>query len=115
MVVSSYIRTSMTCRRVGKTTCQQLNGSKIKPCLAAGEGRLEIFRQSPVAAKPGEGSLDHPAPWQYLKTRDLVRPLDDLQRPLPAPGKSRLQFLAGVSAIGKDMAQPRKEITDRSQ
>src|SRR4029077_231514 len=41
--------------------------------------------------------------------------LDDLQRPLPVPGKRGLQLLAGVGAVGKDMAQPWEEIADRSQ
>src|SRR6267378_6405921 len=75
----------------------------------------EILGQPPVAAKPGKGSLDHPAPWQHLKTLGLVRSLDDLERPLPVPEKSGLQFLAGVGAIGKDMPQPREKITDRGQ
>src|SRR5271165_4861495 len=103
------------CAGSGKAACQQLDGGKIKPCLAAGDGPLKVPRQPPIAAKPGEGALNDPAPGQELKTFGLVRSLDDLQRPLPAPGKRRLQLLARVGAIGKDMAQPREEIADRSQ
>jgi putative transposase len=36
----------------------------------------------------------------HLKTLGLVRSLDDLERPLPVPDKSGLQFLASVGAIG---------------
>jgi hypothetical protein len=93
----------MSCRRPREPTCQQLNRSQIKPRFAAGNGRFEILRQPPVSTKPAEGSLDHPAPWQYLKTFGLVRSLDDLKRPLPEPGKSGFQLLAGVSAVGKSL------------
>ena len=105
----------MSCGRPREPACQQLNRSQIKPRLAAGNGRFEILRQPPVATKPAEGSLDHPAPWQYLKTCRLVRSLDDLKRPLPKPGKSGFQLLAGVSAVGKDVTQPGEEIADRRQ
>src|SRR5712691_1941440 len=101
--------------RSGKAACQKLDGSQIKPCLAAGDGPLKVPRQPPIAAKPGEGPLDHPASGQYLKTFGLVGSLDDLQHPLPAPGKRCLQLLPRVGAIGKDMAQPREEIADRGQ
>src|SRR6516162_7994810 len=63
---------SISCRRPREPACQQLNRSQIKPRFAAGNGRFEILRQPPIAAKPGEGPLDHPAPWQYLKTFGLV-------------------------------------------
>ena len=63
---------SISCRRPREPACQQLNRSQIKPRFAAGNGRFEILRQPPIAAKPAEGPLDHPAPWQYLKTFGLV-------------------------------------------
>jgi hypothetical protein len=106
---------NMYCKRASHAPRQQLHGIKVEPYLAAGDGCLEILGQPPVAAKPGKGSLDHPTPWQHLKTLGLVRSLDDLERPLPVPEKSGLQFLAGVGAIGKDMPQPREEIADRGQ
>ena len=97
---------SISCRGPREPAGQQLNRSQIKPRFAAGNGRFEILRQPPVATKPAEGSLDHPAPWQYLKTFGLVRSLDDLKRPLPEPGKRGFQLFAGISAIGKEMAPP---------
>ena len=106
---------SISCRQPRQAACQQLNRSQIKPRLAAGNGGFEILRQPPVASKPAEGSLDHPAPGQYLKTFALVRSLDNLKRPLPEPGQSGFQLLAGVSAVGKDVTQPREEIADRRQ
>src|SRR2546430_4692033 len=96
--------------RSGKAARQKLDGSQIKPCLAAGDGPLKVPRQPPIAAKPAEGPLDHPASGQYLKTFGLVGSLDDLQRPQPAPGKRCLQLLAGVGAIGKSLPSRRRGI-----
>src|ERR1700752_4016868 len=98
------------CAGSSKAACQQLHGSQIEPSLAARDGPLKVPRLPPIAAKPGEGPLDQPAPGQYLKTFGLICSLDELECPLPAPGKRRLQLLARVGAIGKDMAQPREEI-----
>jgi hypothetical protein len=61
-----------------------------RACLAAGDDSLEIRGQPPVAANPGKGSFDDPAPWKHFKTLGLVRSLDDLERPLPMAGKSGL-------------------------
>src|SRR5712692_8722510 len=55
---SSKLRTSPS----SKAACQELDRSEIKPCLATGDGPLKVPCQPPIAAKPSEGPLDHPAP-----------------------------------------------------
>ena len=76
----------------GKAACRKLDGSKIRPCLASGDGPLEILGQPPVAAKPSEGSLDEPASRQQLKT--LVwsdrSTISSVRRPHPASAVSSL-------------------------
>src|SRR6266481_1288064 len=103
------LRIYCLCSGASEAACEKLDGSKKKPCLAAGDGPLKVPRQPPIAAKPAKRPLNHPASGQELKAFGLVRSLDDLQRPLPAPGKRRLQLFSGVGAIGKNMAQPREE------
>jgi hypothetical protein len=49
------------------------------------------------------------------KASGLIWSPDDGKRPLPHPGKGRLQLFAGITAIGEDVAQPGEEIADRSQ
>ena len=60
------------CAGSGKAACQQLDGSKIKPRLSAGDGPLKVLGHPPIAAKPGQGPFDHPAPGQYFKPFGLV-------------------------------------------
>ena len=98
-----------------QTARQELDRRQIQPCLGAADRRLEVFCQPPVAAKPGEGSLDDPAPGKQAKAFGLIRSLDDCKRPLPHSGEGGLQLFAGITAIGEDVAQPREEIADRRQ
>ena len=56
-------------------------------------GRLEVFCQPPVAAKPGEGSLDDPAPGKQAKASGLIRSLDDGKRSLPQTAVIRVMAI----------------------
>jgi hypothetical protein len=49
-----------------------------------------------------------PSGGENLKALGLVRPLDDLDRPLARTGDGIAEFVARIAAIGKDMAQPGK-------
>src|SRR5690348_15751889 len=98
-----------------KTPRQKLDRGQIQPCFGAADRRLEVFGQPPVAAQPGECSLDYPAPGKQAKACGLIWPLDDGKRPLPHPSEGRFQLFASITAIGEDVAQPREEIADRSQ
>jgi hypothetical protein len=53
--------------------------------IHAFEEAMEFRRlcQSSASAKPREGSLHDPAPWQDLKAIRFVRALDDLDRSAP--------------------------------
>jgi hypothetical protein len=53
--------------------------------IHAFEEAMEFRRlcQSSASAKPREGSLHEPAPWQDLKAIRFVRALDDLDRSAP--------------------------------
>ena len=95
--------------------CEQLDGGKVNPGLAADGLCLEVFGQAAVAVEPGESSLDRPASWQELKSRGSIGPLDDLDLPLPVSGQRRRQLPAGIAAIGKDMAQPGEPVADRGE
>jgi len=98
-----------------EATCQQLDRSEVDPGLAAIDCGLEVLSEPAVAVQPGEGSLDHPAPRQDMKAGGLIGSLDDLNAPFAAPGESRRQLVAGISAIGEDVTQPWEQVADRGQ
>src|SRR5690348_10622106 len=98
-----------------KTPRQKLDRGQIQPCFGAADRRLEVFGQPPVAAQPGECSLDYPAPGKQAKACGLIWPLHDGKRPLPHPSEGRFQLFASITAIGEDVAQPGEEVADRSQ
>src|SRR5438874_13682781 len=105
---------SISGTRPRETARQELDRRQIQPCLGAAYRRLEVFCQPPVAAKPGECSLDYPAPRKQAKPFGLIWSLHDGKRPLPHPGKGCRQLFASITAIGEDIAQPGEEIADRS-
>lgn len=84
------------------------------PGLGPGDGNLEVLAQPSTAAEPGESSLDDQTAGQGLETLtlSLVGPLDDLDRPLADPMQPAPEFLAAVSAIGKDVTQPGIAVAD---
>ena len=74
------------------------------PGLGACDGFLEVLGGPSAAAEPGEGSLHDRSTRQDLEALGLIRTLDDLNRPLADLAQLPLQLLAGISAVGKDMA-----------
>jgi hypothetical protein len=71
------------------------------------DGFLEVLCESAAAAEPGEGALDHPSSRQEFEALRLIGAFDDLKGPGADFAQSLLEFLAAVSAIGEDMAEPR--------
>ena len=103
MIVAALGGISIGCRS-SEPAREQLDRSKIEPGLTAGDGRLKVFGEAAVAVEPGKGSLDHPAAWQEVET-GAIGPLDDLDPPPAMSSQRRCQLVAGIAAIGKDMAQ----------
>ena len=97
-----------------KPAREQLHRSEIEPDLAAGDGGLKVFGEAAVAVEPSEGSFDHPAARQDTRA-GTIGPFDDLDSPPAVSGQCRGQLIAGIAAVGKDMAQPREQIADRRQ
>ena len=86
-----------------------------RPGNGAGDGRFEIFRQSTAAAEPCESSFDHPSARQNFEPLRGVGASDYFERPFTNTFQRLAQFLAGIAAIGEDMAQPGIEISDRGE
>lgn len=61
-----------------------------------------------VAPEPGEGPLDNPAPPDKLEASLLVRAFYDL-KPNPLRGQIRGELVSLIAAIGKDVADERKQ------
>src|SRR5215469_4231575 len=97
-----------------KPAREQLHRSEIEPDLTAGDGGLKVFGEAAVAVEPSEGPFDHPVARQDTRA-GTIGPFDDLDAPPAVPGQCRGQLIAGIAAIGKDMAQPREQIADRRQ
>ena len=72
------------------------------------DGALEVLGEAAAAAEPGEGALDHPTPRQDDEALGGRGTLDDLERPSAQPCQRRRQLVAGVAAIGEQVAQPGK-------
>ena len=67
-------------------------------------------RQRPISR---EGPFDDPASREDYKAFGGIGSLDDLDRPVALAFKSAAQFVPGIAAIGKDIAQPGEAIPDR--
>ena len=79
------------------------------------EAGFKVLGQPSVAIEPSESALDNPAPRQDDKAADGIGTLDDLDDPLADFVESGVELGAAVGAVGKDMPQPRMEMSDRGQ
>src|SRR3954468_9965508 len=98
-----------------ETAGTQADAGDQQPSLGAGDRGFEVLGQAPVASKPCEGSLDHPAFRLRLEGADSLRTGDDLDRPAAGVGKRVEQLLPAIDAIGEDVAQFREAPCERSQ
>ncbi len=76
--------------------------------LAVLDEFLVIFAEPTGMAKPCERALDHPSPWQQLKTDLVLQLANDLQYPAAAPMQP-LDQLPGVCAIGPHQRDRRNQ------
>ncbi len=60
----------------------------------------------------GQGAFDHPAPRQQLKSGGRRSAFDDLDRPIAEFDQRRTQVGTLVDTVGKEVAQPGKQIVD---
>src|SRR5262249_2408483 len=74
--------------------------------------RLEMLCQAAISIEPSEGSFDDPSPWQQLKASRVSGAFDDFDSPVTEPGKGLMQTGAVVGAVGKEAAQPGKQLAD---
>src|SRR4051812_36792465 len=68
---------------------------------------LEVLGEAAVAAEPGEGALDHPAPWQQVEAGGVARPPDDLELQSLARGGVQSD-IAMIAGIGEQVTEPGK-------
>ena len=79
------------------------------------EAGFKVFGKPSVAIEPRESALDHPAPRQDDKAADGIGTLDGLDGPLANLVESGVELGAAIGAVGKDMPQPRMEISHCGQ
>src|ERR1700746_1719022 len=91
---------------------EELYRGDVNPRFGARDRRLEIRCQAAVSIEPSEGSFDDPSPWQQLKAGRVSGAFDDLDSPVTEPGKGLMQTGAVVDAVGKEAAQPGKQLVD---
>src|SRR3954447_21573190 len=92
---------SSSCEAAGK----ELDTGNHQPCFGAGNGRLEVLGEAPVASKPGEGALHHPSAWFRLEGSDTLSSCDDLDGPFAEVGDRVEQLFSPVNTVGEDMPQ----------
>jgi len=103
-------RIGLLCSR--KPPNKELNRSQVEPSLGAGERGLEVFRQAAVSIEPRQCAFDNPATGKHRKTRDIGAALDDFDRPVAKLGDRAVEPVASIGAVGKQMAQPGKQVVD---
>jgi len=79
------------------------------PSNSALNASFEVLCEPPASTEPRKCPLDHPSAGQQFETLGGVGTFDDLESPLTERGHGIAQFIASISAIGEDVAQPRIE------
>ena len=84
----------------------------VAQAVALSMDRLPVLGETAAAPQPCEGAFDDPAPGQQHEAFGGIRSLDDFQGPASMAFDAAFEFVAGISAIGEDMAQPREPEAD---
>ena len=82
------------------------------PGKGAGDSRFKVLGKTSAASEPSEGTLDDPAARQNDEAFRQIGSFDDFDRPFAFTGECLSKFLAGVAAVGEDVAQPWIEKAD---
>lgn len=65
-----------------------------------------------VAVELGEGVLDDPSAWEALEANGFGHAFDDIDAPAAEFGECFEELVAGTSAVGEEVAQPREGFVD---
>lgn len=89
------------------TPCEEADICDVYPRFGRSDSFLEVFGQSATPSQPCKCSLDHPSAWQGFETVGLIGALDDFQCKLSDLFQPASELGACISAVSKDMSQPR--------
>jgi hypothetical protein len=76
---------------------------------------FEVLAEAAVTAEPCQCSFHDPAAGQDLEALCGIGPLDDLDAPSADAAQGLAQLVAGIAAIGEQVAQPRDAADDCSE
>jgi hypothetical protein len=96
----------------GQSPNEKLQRGEVEPRLGASDGCFEVFGKAAVTIEPGEGAFDDPAAGKASKTDGVSPARHDLNGPAAEFGERVHQLVAGISAVGEEVAQPRKEVVN---
>src|SRR3974377_2357851 len=94
------------------TPNKKLHGGDVDPSLGTGDRGFEILGEAAVTIETRERAFDAPAAGKDLEANAVGHALDDLDAPAAEFGKCLKQFIAGVGAVGEEVAEPGKEVMD---
>lgn len=86
------------------TSGDHLDGCHEEPGCCAFDGSFEVLGQSAVVAEPSEGAFDDQSAWDDLEALGGIGSLDDPNCPTTDFGQRTLQLVAGITAIGEEVA-----------
>jgi hypothetical protein len=98
--------------RACPTSNDKLERGDINPGLSAGDRGFEVFGKAAVAIEPGKGAFDNPSTGKDFEANGVGHALDDLDAPLAKFGECLHELIAGIGAVGEEVAQPREEVLD---
>lgn len=91
---------------------EELYGGDEEPSGCRRDGLFEVLGEASVSAEPCQRSLDDPPAGQDFEALRGIGPLDDFDGPFTYAPQCLTQLLAGIAAIGKEMAQPGEAVHD---
>ena len=96
----------------GYSPYEELKRSNQQPGFSAGNRSFKVLGEAAIAVEPSESSLHDPAAWKDFKAGRVIGTLDDFDTPVTKFGQRIAEFSPGISAIGKQMAQPWEQVIE---